>query len=92
MGVKRHGNGCTVNGIGLFNDFMKQGLMSDMNPIKVADGDHRIFKRLCNIFETIDNFHKRLASNKFYDQSGYDLDMHSKKRYLKQPLSADYIH
>jgi hypothetical protein len=47
---------------------------------------------LCNIFETVDNFHKALASNKFYDQLRYDLDMHNKKRYLKQPLSADNIH
>jgi hypothetical protein len=71
---------------------MKQSLMPDMNSIKIADGEDGIFKRLCNIFETVDNFHKRLASNKFYDQLRYDLDMHNKKRYLKQPLSADNIH
>ena len=63
MGFEGHGDGGSVDGIGLFNDFMKQSLMADMDAIEITNGDGRIFKRLRKIFETIDNFHKRFASN-----------------------------
>ena len=38
---------------------MKKRLMSDMNPIKVADRDHRIVKRFADFFELRDNFHNK---------------------------------
>jgi hypothetical protein len=47
---KGYGDGCTINGIGPFNDFMKQRLMADMNSIEIADGDDRRFKWLGYLF------------------------------------------
>jgi hypothetical protein len=57
---KGHCDGCAIDGIGLFNDFMKQGLMADMNPIKIAYGDDRCFKWLDYLFYLIKNFHNVL--------------------------------
>jgi hypothetical protein len=54
---KRHGDGGSSNRFGLFDDFMKQSLMANVNPIEISKGDDGIDKRLLNVFETIKYFH-----------------------------------
>jgi hypothetical protein len=49
MRLKGHDNRRSTDGIGLFNGFMKKGLVSYVDAIKIADGDDGIFIGLFNI-------------------------------------------
>jgi hypothetical protein len=57
MGIERHCNGSSVDLLRLFDDLMKKRLMSDVNAIKIANGDDRIFKWPVDTIQTVDKFH-----------------------------------
>ena len=42
---------------GGLDDFMEKGLMSDMDAVKIADGDDGIFKWFVNLIDIVNNFH-----------------------------------
>jgi hypothetical protein len=52
-----HGNRSAADGIGPFDDLVKQGLMTDVHPVEVADGNHGLVERLLEIFQIFDQFH-----------------------------------
>ena len=74
MRFKCHGHGCTVNGSCLFDDFVKKGLVSDMNTVKIADGNHSALEGFLDLVELVENFHSKL-SRKCEKYFNIELDM-----------------
>ena len=59
MGLKREGNARSVDHTGMLNDFFKYRLVAKMHAVEVPEGQHRLRKTFCNIFEATDNSHMR---------------------------------
>ena len=57
MGIEGHGNGRPVHGLGPFDDCVKKGLVADVNPVEITDGDDCGFKRFLYGFDILYNLH-----------------------------------
>ena len=55
--LESHGHGGTIQGVGLLHDCVEQGLVPDVNPVEIADGDDGIDKRLLDVGNGFNQLH-----------------------------------
>jgi hypothetical protein len=57
MRFKGHSDGRSVDHFGLLHHLSEKRLMSDVDPVKVADGYDGISEWIFNVIEVFDEFH-----------------------------------
>jgi hypothetical protein len=54
---ERHGDRGAADRVRFFNHLVKKSLVADVNPVEIADRDHRAFKGLSYLVQLVDEQH-----------------------------------